>query len=481
VAGAVATPGRGVSAGSGPLAFAALVCVLVLSPLPMGSVGLLPASFWAALIGLAAGMQAVAMLVRPPAGRLSRRPLQAPLAAFVLVAAWILMQSAGWGPAAWHHPLWDEVAWLDAPAAAAISLDRFATRTALMNLLACAGVFWLTLSSCRTYERKWLLFRCLVAIQCAYALWGLIHFFGRLDAGLSVPGGLPAPPLGRLRSTFFNANSYAAFATMGVLLCAAQLMRIVQRGIRHAHGVQPLLRSGLQTLFGPGGPWLFAFCLTSAAALLTGSRGGLLALVAGIGVLALLSSGHRQTRAAAIGALLVLGAGATWLSGAQTLQRMEHEVRSAQPILEDRLAVWDETMDLIGVRPWLGTGYGTFGQAFQAVRPPTLAATFERAHNDYLETALELGLPAAALWLLTLGALVFLVARIRRRGSRNHIYVQVALAAATAIGVHSLVDFPLQLPANAYLLACLLALPFATDRDAYHRGRLLPTGRAEGA
>jgi O-antigen ligase len=106
--------------------------------------------------------------------------------------------------------------------------------------------------------------------------------------------------------------------------------------------------------------------------------------------------------------------------------------------------------------PW-GSGMGGFVPVFEAaerleVVDPTRP---NRAHNDYLELAVEAGVPG----LLTLGAIVALLVRAARRswdrgdaGSRG----QLLFAGSALIlkGFHSFVDYPLR----SMSLACLAAV-----------------------
>jgi hypothetical protein len=67
---------------------------------------------------------------------------------FAAVVGWIVLQMVSWTPATWHHPAWAAAAAaLGEPLAGSITIDRELTQTALMRLLAYAGVFWLGYSS----------------------------------------------------------------------------------------------------------------------------------------------------------------------------------------------------------------------------------------------------------------------------------------------------------------------------------------------
>jgi hypothetical protein len=107
------------------------------------------------------------------------------------------------------------------------------------------------------------------------------------------------------------------------------------------------------------------------------------------------------------------------------------------------------------------TGFGTFDQAFPAYQDGSLSGIFDRTHNDYLEAAFELGIPAAA---FLIAAIFYLGVQcclgvLRRR--RNAAYPALGAAATALVAVHSLADFSLQMPAVTATFAFLLGLGYA--------------------
>ena len=138
-----------------------------------------------------------------------------------------------------------------------------------------------------------------------------------------------------------------------------------------------------------------------------------------------------------------------------------------------------------------GTGLGTFDDIYRTREAvETLSnAYLNHAHNDYLEVALETGLPGLAL------AVLFLMWFARQgSGAWRQRGVDGDLACAGAIivailALHSLVDYPLRTAALSALFgfACALMLPFAGQAPARpsetlpespgrHRGERLPRG-----
>ena len=93
--------------------------------------------------------------------------------------------------------------------------------------------------------------------------------------------------------------------------------------------------------------------------------------------------------------LIVIGlvAGAVLANtGGVLFERMATVDRDA----DVRLAVYEQTLDLIASRPMTGYGGGTYEDAFRAVKADPISpdVTFDAAHDLYLELAAELGIPA---------------------------------------------------------------------------------------
>ena len=107
------------------------------------------------------------------------------------------------------------------------------------------------------------------------------------------------------------------------------------------------------------------------------------------------------------------------------------------------------TLEAIGSAPVLGTGYGTFEEVFRFYRTSDVGNFYLKAHNTYLENALELGIPAAvALFAILAGFLALTFVGLRRR-RREAVYPCIGFAATVLVAAHSTVDFSLQIPAVA--------------------------------
>ena len=155
--------------------------------------------------------------------------------------------------------------------------------------------------------------------------------------------------------------------------------------------------------------------------------------------------------------------------------------------LEQRLTAPLAALALLPQRPAFGHGGGSFESAFPAVRTAeVIPHQFNHAHNDYVQQAVEMGLVGLALWLGLAAAAGWRALRLlgdKQTPLARGVGV-ATLTALTCMGLHSLVDFNLQIPANAFSFTVLLALPFALPLREEHsasRSRTMPTGVPAGA
>jgi hypothetical protein len=128
---------------------------------------------------------------------------------------------------------------------------------------------------------------------------------------------------------------------------------------------------------------------------------------------------------------------------------------------QDRLASYALALDCIKARPLLGFGPGGWMAAASEHSLNPLLRTFylylQFTHQDYLQAIIEWGLVGTALWgFLVLGGVWRALARLLREGPQTDPVFIGCAAALAAVLIQSLIDFPLQIPANA-LYACVLA------------------------
>lgn len=154
------------------------------------------------------------------------------------------------------------------------------------------------------------------------------------------------------------------------------------------------------------------------------------------------------------------------LSGVQTTERIVVGLDAD----DERFLVIPAAIQGIRDFFWTGTGLGSFEDVHRLYRDSGVDTIFMQAHNDALELALDLGLPAAAAMLLALAWIVGLCLRELRARRRGAIMPCIAVAVTVQLGLHSMVDFSMQVPAvmvsYMILLACGLARAGSDDGES---------------
>ena len=137
---------------------------------------------------------------------------------------------------------------------------------------------------------------------------------------------------------------------------------------------------------------------------------------------------------------------------------------------EFRFTVWSTIVEFLpGYLP-LGSGIGSFIEVFKVHEPDIMLGQsyWNHAHNDWLEWAMEGGIPAMILMVLAIGGWATRSLALMRKSHTGRIEVQLGLAGAIILfilGAWSLVDYPLRTPALASLAAICaiwMAMPEAT-------------------
>ncbi len=149
-----------------------------------------------------------------------------------------------------------------------------------------------------------------------------------------------------------------------------------------------------------------------------------------------------------------------------------------------RVEAWRASFELFGRFPVLGTGLGTFIEAFPLVQPEMLiSSTWDHAHNGPIELLVTGGVLGVAIALVGLSFVVARLIRVLREGiqTEHRIAGLAALGALTAAGFHELLDFGLLLPANAYTLTILVGAASASRLNADLRGPRRPRQRVDPA
>lgn len=424
-----------------PIWFSGFLVVLALLPFPFGSNRL-----WASdLFGLGTGLLLIGLAVslyRTPSPMPAQMPWRRLIVSalfFALVIAWAFIQTLNLPP--FSHPLWQEAGkalGTSLKSSISIAPDRFAE--AMIRMLAYAGCFVLALASGHNPARARMLLRVLALSAVAYALYGLIvHSTGNQ----TILWFDKWTYRDYLTSTFVNKNTYATYAGMGLLCCLSVIFQEIRRPLN-------LERFFRRDVF----LWLAAFVVSSAL-VLTGSRGGIMSGVLGCLVWSVLIAFRRplkdwRSAGLALAGVLFVFVFFLW----------DDRMASAQ-ITHDsflRITAYGTSLRALADYPWTGFGLGSFESVFRLYHDGAMPFWIDHAHNDYLEMAIEIGIPATLMELAIIAIMLSCCVENVWRRRKGASYSALALGASVIVGAHGLVDFSLQIPAVAATYAALLGL-----------------------
>ena len=135
---------------------------------------------------------------------------------------------------------------------------------------------------------------------------------------------------------------------------------------------------------------------------------------------------------------------------------------------DSRMAVYTIAMRSILDTPLLGYGYGTFADVFPMFRDQSIGMSekWEMAHNTYLEVLQGLGLVFGLMLVASVVLLVWRCLEGATKRQMNETVPSVAASVAFLLGVHTLVDFSLQMEAIAITFMALLGAGVAQSASS---------------
>jgi len=334
----------------------------------------------------------------------------------------------------------------------------FATRAEILKLTAYFLIFFLAAQVFRRREElsqlAWLLtvfgfVVSLLAIAQHFTSNNEIYWLSEFQSG-----GDPFGP-------YVNRNHFAGFVEltlpMGLALMA---FRAVRREARLLVGLLAIV--------------------PASAVVLSGSRGGIIAVVFALGILILLMRSRRRLhrRRVAAGAVIAVAALAVvaWVGAEQAIEKFS-ALKSGDVSLERRVSMFIGAARIFHHHPIQGAGLGTLVDVYPRYERNYDGYVVDHVHNDYIELLAETGLLGGAcglgfLWLLYRQAADDFQAE---QGHFSRGLHAGAIVAVSGLLLHSFVDFNLHIPANAvlfllmtYLVICPV-LPSTATRPPHPR------------
>ncbi len=380
-----------------------------------------------------------------------------------------------------------------------VSVDPFSTRSALMACAAYLSAFALVVLLARNEERlRWLMLT-IVGAGVFQALLAIFLFSQRDGYDFLF---MSFPPSDRATGTFASFDHLAGYMEICLAVGLGLMLTSPLASSRAGEGWR---NGAVQTLkFLMSGRMLVRLLLITMviALVLTRSRGGNAAFFIALAITgALVAWRSPQLRRLALIVvtsmlvvdLIVIG---QWVGLDKVVQRLEGtaitieqaEAREERGVnlrreetLEERLIAAGYAIDMVKSRPLLGYGGSSFYIAFPQYKGDHPLGFYDHAHNDYVEIAANTGLLGLGL-LLALCAAAFWRA-VRALGDDNPALARGMAAgvvmAITSLALHSIVDFNLQIPANALTFTTVLALAWCLPVRS--RRRSSGNGRSEAS
>lgn len=341
-----------------------------------------------------------------------------------------------------------------------ISLNPYATILEGLRQWPAVLLFWVLIFTVKTRRQINTLVYLLLAIALFEVIYGFLTFHEHVIWGWESP----YYPL-RLTGTFISPDHLATYLTMAILLGFGLFLgqrekvappsegitsrRLLKRWSWSEH-TEPQFRRFLL---------LFLLLVLTTGLIFTGSRGGMISLSIGFGLMALLiwSQKRRKAHLYLIGIFVVVALIYSLILGGNLPLARFLDLDLGRYYTS--LSAWD----LFREFPWIGSGVASFADlAYRHQVPELRGAMLIYAHNDWLQGLAETGIVGFS---LVAGAGLFFFLRLLRQWrSRQDVWARGlglgGLAALGVAGLHVLVDFSFHIPAVTLLFSSIAAVTY---------------------
>lgn len=330
-----------------------------------------------------------------------------------------------------------------------LSINRYETFAALFQVTSCFLTVIITSILFRNKKHLKIALYFIAFTGFAISLFGIMQYLswnGKIYWTIPISSGAPFGP-------FINHNHFAAFANMTVLPLLALVLYQYKEYVR------------IKAWRGKDGYILFlSLVITIMAIFISGSRGGVVSLIAGVIVMLFIlrREGEVKVNLFLLSIILSSVTGLFFIINRwEVLDTLSSLLTAHEDIsLLYRLKGWEAAMQIFKDFPVAGTGMGTFSDIFLVYRPESMLTTFRHAHNEYMQFMTEGGWVGL---LLVLIPLVYFVMKfnpvIRDDYDRELRYVRTGIfSCMIALLIHNTLEFNMRVPANAYLFSFMLGL-----------------------
>ena len=334
-------------------------------------------------------------------------------------------------------------------------------------------VFALMLRKAWREERSvdWL-FILLFCVGTFEALYGLLQVLIPSLGGVGGPLGIK----GVARGTFVNRNNYACLLGMIWPLLLGYVLGLNMPASGKSATSYHERERGQQMR---QRQWFLGLLigLMLLALFFSRSRGGILSSLVALTVFVAVGRVRgKGMPALVIGSWLVMLAYGSIIGFSNILMRFDRISESAP----SRFKIWGEAWHMARDHWLTGIGLGSFGRVYMVYQhhlSDTLTASF--THNDYLQLAVELGVPVAVgvilvawgyWWRMALKQRRELMGEGRGTREKSRLITVGALAGSAAFLAHGWVEFNWEIPADALYFVMLLVIMRGEKSRGERRG-----------
>lgn len=347
---------------------------------------------------------------------------------------------------------------------------EYLARTALFIVLGVVAVYAVTIAWVNETKHRQAVVFGFFLIALAHVVVGALQFKNE-NQWMPIPWVKRTDDWWRASGFFVSPNHFAGFVELVALLAVSFV-------------IWSRWKLWARMLAG----YLALVCIFGVA--ISGSRGGYLSLAAGLMAFALLSIRAIKRLqpekfvlsviAAAVMVATMIGSGIWFMSRSEVLKARLAQVNDPENM---RWLLWDAALIQWRMEPLWGTGAGTYYYLGRQFRHASVQNDPIHVHNDYLHLLAEYGAVGVALFLLCYffharNGWKAIAAQARRAANAglnrtNGLALTIgALSCVAAYTVHSVVDFNMHLPANAFVIAFLLGVlanpAIQTSRRGYY-------------
>jgi len=347
----------------------------------------------------------------------------------------------------------------------ALSVNSYETQLSILRLICYVLVFLLAFQDYQLRREQTALVVTLILLGVFEAAYGSVQY---LTGWQYIYTYAKQASLEAGSGTYINRNHFAGLLEMALpfVLARGLIRRPAREGAHRSRWKEKMISLSSSHLLRD----MVLFAVIAVGLVFSRSRMGIFAAVVGVivvaGIAFFLQRGRRSVLAVAFLIFILPVAYSVWIGLNPVIER--YEVLKLPGALEQdmRLPIWHDTLTLIRDYPLLGTGLGTYPWASEHYQTSNLKMIYGHAHNDYLELAADIGIPAAVLLFGGLWVLAVKVARKARflEHTGDQVLAAGCAGAMVSLLTHAITDFNFQIPANAFIFAWIVGTAAALIR-----------------